>query len=243
MEIFSIFIYIDLWIAISSVEPQFNKTFQIDDMDYKYDGDKETNDDLNIIDSNEQVISHPKYLVEMNSKVKNNVNVQFTLEEAKFVVNILDEKVEQISKIEQKLKRPISHDKNRQISSGMFTSQELLESEEQAVDYSNRVLNNRDTCLCGEGTPPPMNPRDFYKAASIRFQKKNLEMRKRARRELNRNSNRHMNVIETNRNQEDRIVNGYSADSRPWMATFGQMGGDELKLTCGGALLNHRFIL
>ena len=68
-------------------------------------------------------------------------------------------------------------------------------------------------------------------------------MRRRARRELYRNSTGHMNVIETNRNQEDRIVNGYSADSRPWMATFGQMGGDELKLTCGGALLNHRFIL
>ena len=68
-------------------------------------------------------------------------------------------------------------------------------------------------------------------------------MRRRARRELNRNSNRHMNVIETNINQEDRIVNGYSADSRPWMATFGQMEGDALTLNCGGALLNHRFIL
>ena len=205
------FIYIYLFIVIISGESQFSQTFQIDDMDDKYNGDKETNDDLNIIDSNEQVISHPKYLVEMNSKVKNNVNVQFTLEEAKFVVNILDEKVEQISKIEQKLKRPISHDKNRQISSGMFTSQELLESQEQAVDYSNRVLNNRDTCLCGEGTPPPRNPRDLYKTASIRFRKKELEMRRRAQRELYRNSTGHMNVIETNRNHEDSIVNGYSA--------------------------------
>ena len=92
---FSHFIYNYLFIVIISGESQFSQTFQIADMDYKYDGDKETNDDLNIIDSNEQVISHPKYLVEMNSKVKNNVNVQFTLEEAKFVVNILDEKVEQ----------------------------------------------------------------------------------------------------------------------------------------------------
>ena len=36
-------------------------------MEYKYDGDKETNDESIIIDSNEHAISHPKYLVEIQS--------------------------------------------------------------------------------------------------------------------------------------------------------------------------------
>eukprot|EP00091_Calanus_sinicus_P017223 TRINITY_DN37111_c0_g1_i1.p1 TRINITY_DN37111_c0_g1~~TRINITY_DN37111_c0_g1_i1.p1 ORF type:complete len:254 (+),score=39.94 TRINITY_DN37111_c0_g1_i1:58-762(+) len=208
-------------------------------MDYNFDGDNDSNDDLNIIDSNEEVNSHPKYLVTMDSKVENNVDVKFTLEEAKFVVNILDEKVEQISKIEQKLKGPFSQDKNRQL----FTSQEVSEWEEEAVDYGNRALSNRqrNTCLCGEGTPPPRNPRDLYKAASRRFRKRQLQLRRKAQREFN--SDRNINAIESNRDQEDRIVNGYSADSRPWMATFGHLDGDELFLTCGGALLNHRFIL
>ena len=56
---------------------------------------------------------------------------------------------------------------------------------------------------------------------------------------------------EGEREEEDRIVNGYPAGSRPWYAALGVDSNEEkdvvgkikVEVFCGGTLINHRFIL
>jgi len=43
--------------------------------------------------------------------------------------------------------------------------------------------------------------------------------------------------------EEDRIVNGYSANARPWYATVYEKLGGRYLLNCGGSIINRRYIL
>ena len=52
-----------------------------------------------------------------------------------------------------------------------------------------------------------------------------------------------MNDNQGNKAEQNRIVNGYIADSRPWFAALGAQVKEEIRVKCGGALINHRFIL
>ena len=68
-------------------------------------------------------------------------------------------------------------------------------------------------------------------------------MKEKALRNQNKMRNENEDTAGNERGQEDRIVNGYRADSKPWMASFGSIQGGVLQASCGGALINHRFVL
>ena len=96
---------------IYSNTPQLEQ-IKVDNIAINDDGNggKERNKEIDRITSKEDSI------VEYDETISKTVNVQFTLEEAQFVVNMLDQKVEELARIEQRLKGPISQVENRNIS-------------------------------------------------------------------------------------------------------------------------------
>ena len=236
--------------------------------DYTFDKDEEEENALKILYSDEDDSIDQNRLVKNEATAADNVNVEFTKEEVKLVVDILDQKDKELSKIKQKLVGATSsHNRDEQTAASKFSAEDLtmLEAKEgaqyqptenrahyQPTETENRAQyqpsetenrnfspRRRQTCLCGEGTPPPRGFRsnkDSYRATESKLKEKAL-------RNQNKMRNENEDTAGNERGQEDRIVNGYRADSKPWMASFGSIKDGVLQASCGGALINHRFVL
>ena len=234
--------------------------------------DYSVNSDSNEGGPTSNIYDYPTKTEESEATSIDEINVQFTVEEANFVVGVLNEREKEISQIKKKILKSASYidndislapgsqnrlrlnvpgiglttnysdtDNLAENRMGKGKSKGIVEGE-GADDYNS--VNNMQAaprCLCGEGSPPDSL------AMERRFQENTARLRKMARR--NRVAREpgtdyaDDNNDETSRDEEDRIVNGYRADSRPWFAGFGSRRGAEISTSCGGALINHRFIL
>ena len=85
-----------------------------------------------------------------------------------------------------------------------------------------------------------MNPNESRKKTKDKTRKEEEKLQSKARKERYK---RRISANETEGEKEDRIVNGYRADSRPWMASFVDIISETKEVVCGGALINRRYIL
>jgi len=188
----------------------------------------------------------------------NGIEVQFTVEEANFIVGVLNEREKEISQIKQKLLESASYNNGSHSPDtdyiaenigGPGKGEEQREGEGSKYQSNSNRISVQPRCLCGEGTPTMASTRD------IRTKQNTERLRRRARNRQNGglaweqgtdyadNEQNMDNHDGTTRDEEDRIVNGYRADTRPWFAGFGYRRGREISTSCGGALINQRFIL
>ena len=141
----------------------------------------------------------------------------------------MDQKVEEINRIEEKMKGSISQkekiEKLKEIEKEEGRDYSLFES--GTSNNINRAPKERNNCVCGEGVVFPEKPmRD--------------RMTKKQKNKMKKIATQKQIANKMEREPEDRIVNGYSADARPWMATFAYNGKS---VFCGGALINRRYVL
>ena len=87
----------------------------------------------------------------------------------------------------------------------------------------------RTSCNCGIGTPPT--------DVDIKTQ---MEYSRVASRAAGQRTKRN---VDDEEDPEDRIVNGYEAGDRTWFVSLVQDDSDPLYPVCGGALINHRYVL
>jgi len=190
------------------------------------------------------------------------IEVQFTMEEANFIVGVLNEREKEISQIKQKILDSASYNNESYSPDSQNTQRLDRPGDGLPLGYSDTDLKagnrlgpgkgNRmpqPRCLCGEGT----ETKNF--TMEKRTNENTQRLRKIARMGQNRgyaweggtdyadNEQNMDNNNGTTRDEEDRIVNGYRADTRPWFAGFGYRGRQEITTYCGGALINRRFIL
>ena len=117
-------------------------------------------------------------------------------------------------------------------------------SREQKKGSSNRMItqpfSQTSTCVCGEGTPPMELFSIQRKKQKV---KREFERKAKAESQLRQKRSTRNSTFEEaeGKEDEDRIVNGYEADNRPWMASFGS--AETKYIACGGAIINRRFIL
>ena len=103
--------------------------------DYTFGKDEEEENALKILYSNEDDSIEQNRLVKNEATAADNVNVEFTKEEVKLVVDILDQKDKELSTIKQKLVGATSsHNRNEQTAAAKFSEEDLtlLEAEEGA---------------------------------------------------------------------------------------------------------------
>ena len=188
-------------------------------------------------------VSYQNILQERKSASRNNINVSFSMQEAKIVVDMFDKKEKEISKI----KKLVSH--NTQILDGSDYSASRGGGGVRGGGGGGHGVGgggsggSRDgpMCLCGAGIYPGNMKRahDNMNERKERMKKKAYQEQKKGATANHKNDYQDETLHGMKRDEEDRIVNGYLADSRPWFAAIGS-NTDNL---CGGALINQRFIL
>ena len=159
------------------------------------------------------------------------LNVELSIQEAKLISNLLNKRVVEMTKIQTKLNESV-----RKVES-FKNSKEYKKEETNSKDYSltgpkNRMLSEKSNhCSCGEATFPTPKERNIKRK---KIDNKHEKIAKLVTAE------RVSAVNTTKIHQQDRIVNGYDANVRPWMASFVK---DNKHVFCGGAVINRRYIM
>jgi len=194
-----------------------------------------------------------------NSTKSDDVNLQLTKAEAKFIVKILDQKESELTKINQKLKENVQTALTNPVKEeGLDYSNAVAENNTKSKDYNYGVgggdVGGGSKCLCGEGTPPNNKEQEKrMKNMRTRLGTKALQLQggggeygadysQYTYLNIAGNSSGTTEDV-TTRAPEDRIVNGFEADSRPWFASLATVMNGELYPFCGGALINRRYVL
>ena len=156
-------------------------------------------------------------------------DVNGMFEPNKLIITIFDHSAERLSEKSAVAKFPTEKSE----------AENRAQYQPSETENRNMSPHRRHTCLCGKGTPSPRGLR----SVNDRYRATESKMKDKALRNQNKMRNENEDTTRNERGQEDRIVNGYRADSKPWMASFGSIQGGVLQASCGGALINHRFVL
>ena len=100
-------------------------------------------------------------------------------------------------------------------------------------------------CMCGDGIPPGSRNSVLEKMREMKERMKVKALREQCIRQHARRGSDYSdnNSTEPENVGGNRIVNGYHPHSRPWFALLGVEISKTKLVGCGGALINHRFIL
>ena len=100
-------------------------------------------------------------------------------------------------------------------------------------------------CMCGDGIPPGSRNSVLEKMREMKERMKVKALREQCIRQHARRGSDYSdnNSTEGENSAGNRIVNGYHPHSRPWFALLGVEISKTKLVGCGGALINHRFIL
>ena len=171
----------------------------------------------------------------------------------------MDQKESELTKINQKLKENVQTALTNPVKEeGLDYSNAVAENNTKSKDYNYGVgggdVGGGSKCLCGEGTPPNNKEQEKrMKNMRTRLGTKALQLQggggeygadysQYTYLNIAGNSSGTTEDV-TTRAPEDRIVNGFEADSRPWFASLATVMNGELYPFCGGALINRRYVL